>query len=134
MQSLTDRKLTDKQSTFLDHLFKSGGNVVESLEVAQYHPGSRSQVMYALRDEIVARTRAQLAMSTVKSARRLEEALDADGTIPTSQIEVRLKAAMDILDRAGIGKKQEIDIKAEVVHGVVFLPPKQEEVVIEHDG
>ena len=69
----------------------------------------------------------------MKSSRRLEEALDADGSIPTSQMELRLRAATDILDRTGISKKQEIDVKAEIVHGVVFLPPKQEEIVIEHN-
>ena len=38
-----------------------------------------------------------------------------------------MKAAADILDRVGVGKRQEIDIKAEVIHGVVLLPPKKED-------
>jgi hypothetical protein len=134
MKALTKKNLTEKQETFLEHLFDSGGDVVASLDAAGYYPTSRSNVMQSLREEIIARTKAKLATSTVKSARRLEEALDADGTLPAGQMEVRLKAAMDILDRAGISKKQDIEVKAEVIHGVVFLPPKQEEIVIEHGG
>ena len=64
----------------------------------------------------------------------MEVALDADGTIPTSQMETRMKAASDILDRVGVGKRQEIDIRAEVVHGVVLLPAKKKETTINHVG
>ena len=60
-----------------------------------------------------------------KSAQRIQEGLDADGTLPSSQMEVRMKAAADILDRIGITKRQEISIQAEVVHGVVLLPSKK---------
>jgi hypothetical protein len=62
----------------------------------------------------------------------MEEALDADGTIPTSQMETRMKAAADILDRVGVGKRQEVDIRAEVIHGVVLLPAKKKETTINH--
>jgi len=41
-------------------------------------------------------------------------------------MEIRLKAANEILDRVGIGKKQDIAIQAEVIHGVVMLPAKKQ--------
>jgi len=49
-----------------------------------------------------------------------------DGDIRANHMEIRLKAANEILDRVGIGKKQDIAIQAEVIHGVVMLPAKKE--------
>jgi len=129
-----NRELTKKQSIFLDSLFDNGGNVVQAMDSAGYHVGSRSNLMHSVKHEIIERARNQLAGSTVKSINRLAEALDADGTIPNSQVEIRMKAANDILDRVGIGKRQEIDIRAEVVHGVVLLPPKGKERAMVLDG
>jgi hypothetical protein len=128
------KELTKKQSTFLDALFDNGGNVIEAMDIAGYHVGSRSNLMHSVKHEIVERARSQLAGSTVKSVNRLAEALDADGTIPNSQIEIRMKAANDILDRVGISKRQEVDIRAEVIHGVVLLPPKVKEKAMTIDG
>ena len=134
MVALVKKDLTKKQEVFLDMLFSNGGNVIEAMEVAKYHPSSRSNLLTSLRNEIAERTKSSLAGAAAKSAKRIEEALDADGTIPTSQMETRMKAAADILDRVGVRKRQEIDIKAEVIHGVVLLPPKKEETIVEHVG
>jgi len=134
MTGIVKKGLTKKQETFLDSLFSNGGNVIEAMEIAKYHPGSRSNLLNSLRNEIAERTKSSLAGAAAKSAKRMEEALDADGTIPTSQMETRMKAASDILDRVGVGKRQEIDIRAEVVHGVVLLPAKKKETTINHVG
>ncbi len=132
MVGIVKKDLTKKQETFLDTLFSNGGNVIEAMEVAKYHPSSRSNLLRSVRNEIIERTRSSLSGAAVKSAKRIEEALDADGTIPTSQMETRMKAATDILDRVGVSKRQEIDIRAEVIHGVVLLPAKKKETVINH--
>ena len=134
MTGIVKKGLTKKQETFLDSLFSNGGNIIEAMEVSEYHPGSRSNLLYSLRNEIAERTKSSLAGAAAKSAKRMEEALDADGTIPTSQMETRMKAAADILDRVGVGKRQEVDIRAEVVHGVVLLPAKKKETTINYVG
>jgi len=134
MTGIVKKGLTKKQETFLDSLFSNGGNIVEAMEVSEYHPGSRSNLLNGLRNEIAERTKSSLAGAAAKSAKRMEEALDADGTIPTSQMETRMKAAADILDRVGVGKRQEVDIRAEVVHGVVLLPAKKKETTINYVG
>ena len=36
-----------------------------------------------------------------------------------------MKASAEILDRVGIGKRQEMDIKGQILHGVVMWPAKQ---------
>jgi len=134
MSGIVKKDLTSKQIAFLDMLFSNGGNVIEAMEVAKYHPSSRSNLLTGLRNEIAERTKSSLAGAAAKSAKRLEEALDADGTIPTSQMETRMKAATDILDRVGVSKRQEVDIRAEVIHGIVLLPAKKKETVLDHVG
>jgi hypothetical protein len=127
MNNLQTKKLTEKQETFLNNLIDNGGRVKEAMEVAGYHPGSRSNLINAVKHEIIERTRQHLASSSVQAANRLIEGLDADGTIPSSQMEVRLRAANDILDRTGVSKRQEIATESKVLHGIVLLPAKKEQ-------
>ena len=124
---MNNLKLTDKQETFLTTLVENGGRVKEAMEVAGYHPGSRSNLINSVKNEIIERTRQHLASSSVQAANRLIEGLDADGTIPSSQMEVRLRAANDILDRTGVSKRQEISTESKVIHGIVLLPAKKEQ-------
>tara|TARA_R100000306_G_C4296460_1_gene102845 strand:- start:46 stop:453 length:408 start_codon:yes stop_codon:yes gene_type:complete len=127
MSNLQTRKLTDQQETFLSTLIENGGQVKEAMEVAGYHQGSRSNLINSVKHEIIERTRQHLASSSVQAANRLIEGLDADGTIPSSQMEVRLRAANDILDRTGVSKRQEIATESRVIHGIVLLPAKKEQ-------
>ena len=121
------RELTEKQTTFLDNLIENGGHVVNAMEIAGYHKNSRSNLINSLKHEIVERTRQHPASSSMQAANRLIEGLDADGTIPSSQMDVRLRAASDILDRTGISKRQEIATESRVLHGIVLLPAKKEQ-------
>ena len=127
MNNLQTRKLTDQEETFLSTLIENGGQVKEAMEVAGYHQGSRSNLINSVKHEIIERTRQHLASSSVQAANRLIEGLDADGTIPSSQMEVRLRAANDILDRTGVSKRQEIATESRVIHGIVLLPAKKEQ-------
>ena len=127
MNNLQTRKLTEKQETFLSTLVENGGRVKEAMEIVGYHIGSRSNLINSVKHEIIERTRQHLASSSVQAANRLIESLDADGTIPSSQMEVRLRAANDILDRTGVSKRQEIATESKVLHGIVLLPAKKEQ-------
>jgi len=80
--------------------------------------------MKSVRDEIIEQTKYHLASSSVKAANRLIEGLDADGTLSSSQMDTRLKAANDILDRTGVSKRHEVTSESKVVHGIVLLPSK----------
>jgi hypothetical protein len=119
------KELTIKQENFLTALFNNGGQVMAAIETAGYSPDSRGWLMRTVKDEIIDRAKNQLAGSSVKAINRLSEGLDADGTLPSGQMDIRMKAAAEILDRAGIGKRQEMDIKGQILHGVVMLPAKQ---------
>ena len=124
---MNNLKLTNKQETFLDNLIENGGRVKDAMEIAGYHPNSRSNLINSVKHEIIERTRQHLASSSVQAANRLIEGLDADGTLPSSQMEVRLRAANDILDRTGVSKRQEFATEANVLHGIVLLPAKKEQ-------
>ena len=119
------RELTEKQKIFLDNLCINGGDVLHAVQIAGYSPKSRGWLVRSLKSEIIEYSRNHLIGSSVKAVTRITEALDHDGTLPSSQMDTRLKAAGDILDRVGISKKQEIDHTGEIVHGIVLLPAKQ---------
>ena len=124
------KELTTKQETFLSALFNNGGQVMAAIETAGYSPDSRGWLMRTVKDEIIDRAKNQLAGSSGKAINRIHEGLDADGTIPSGQMDIRMKAASEILDRAGISKRQEINIEGQVLHGVVMLPAKDKVKVI----
>jgi len=125
------KELTTKQETFLSALFNNGGQVMAAIDTAGYSPDSRGWLMRTVKDEIIDRAKNQLAGSSVKAINRLSEGLDADGTIPSGQMDIRMKAASEILDRAGISKRQEVNVNGQVLHGVVMLPAKDKVKVID---
>ena len=130
------RDLTDKQERFINALLNNGGKVSQAVLEAGYKESSRSWLMRTLKDEILERTKSMLASYSVKAAHRITEGLDADGTIPLNQMDMRFKSAESVLDRVGLSKKQVTEVQGEVVHGIVMLPakeqPKDVEVIIDN--
>jgi hypothetical protein len=136
LPATTKRKLTDKQEKFLDELLSNGGHVKNAVAAAGYKEQSRSWLTRSLRDEIIERTRSMLATNSVKAASRIIEGLDADGTVPLNQMDMRLKTAESVLDRVGLGKKQQLEVEGQVMHGIVMLPSKDKpkEIIIEQEA
>ena len=135
LPATTKRKLTEKQEKFLDELLSNGGHVKNAVAAAGYKEQSRSWLTRSLRDEIIERTRSMLATNSVKAASRIIEGLDADGTVPLNQMDMRLKTAESVLDRVGLGKKQQLEVEGQVMHGIVMLPSKDKpkEIIIEQE-
>ena len=119
------RTLTDKQSNFLAILVSNGGDVTSAINDAGYYPTSRSNIVRSLREEIIEITRSQLVGSSIRAANRIVEGLDADGTLPSSQMDTRLKSAQDVLDRIGVSKRAEVEHTGTVTHGIILLPAKE---------
>ena len=69
-----------------------------------------------------------LAQSAPQAAQILVDVMESNEPIP--QASMRVQAAQTILDRVGLGKKDTIDVKHEVMGGVFILPAK-EEIIIE---
>ena len=130
------RELTDKQEKFVSCLLSNGGKVKSAVIEAGYKESSRSWLMNTLRDEILERTRSMLASYSVKAAHRITEGLDADGSVPLNQMDMRFKSAEAVLDRVGLSKKQVTEVQGEVIHGIVMLPAKEQpkDVEVTIDG
>jgi hypothetical protein len=116
------RTLTDKQQRFLDVLFdEANGDVVAAKKLAGYGDNtSTTAIVEALKDEIAEKTRTYFARTAPKAAFALMGALQD----PTELgIKEKMIAAKDVLDRAGLGKVDKVDVTSG--GGIFYLPPKE---------
>ncbi len=117
------RNLTEKQQKFLDVLFdEAGGDVVQAKKLAGYgEQSSTTAIVESLKDEIGDRTRSYFARTAPKAAMAMVGALYD----PTELgIRDKMSAAKDLLDRAGLGKVDKIDVGSST-GGVFILPSKE---------
>ena len=116
------RTLTERQQRFLEVLFDdAGGDVVAAKKLAGYGDNSStSAIVEALKDEIAEKTRTYFARTAPKAAYALMGALQD----PTELgIKEKMIAAKDVLDRAGLGKVDKVDVTSG--GGIFYLPPKE---------
>ena len=116
------RTLTERQQKFLDVLFDdAGGDVVQAKKLAGYGDNSSTTaIVEALKDEIAEKTRTYFARTAPKAAFALMGALQD----PTQLgIKEKMIAAKDVLDRAGLGKVDKVDVTSG--GGIFYLPPKE---------
>ena len=118
----TEKKLTEKQEAFLDALFGTAkGNPVEAKKMAGYSDTTPTRLItQALADEIFEGTKKYLAGSAPRAAFALTEAIEAPHEIGLPN---KITAAKDLLDRARITKKDEVEIK---VNTPLFVLPRKE--------
>lgn len=117
------RALTEKQQKFLDVLFdEAGGDVVAAKKLAGYGEGTATTVIVeSLKEEIADRTRTYFARIAPKAAMSMSNAL----VDPTELgIKEKMAAAKDLLDRAGLGKVDKVDVSSSG-GGIFYLPPKE---------
>jgi len=132
MNSLTKKKkLTDKQEAFLKHYFdvdcpQTFSNGRQSAIKAGYSINSYEWIITSMRDEIVERAKLEFAATSPKAVKKIVDSMEAphNEDEPLGRTELRFKAAQDILDRAGITKKQEMSVETKNLHAVVILPQK----------
>jgi len=117
------RNLTEKQQKFLDVLFEeAGGDVVQAKRLSGYgEQSSTTAIVESLKDEIGDRTRSYFARTAPKAAMAMVGALSD----PTELgIRDKRSAAKDLLDRAGLGKVDRVDVSSS--SGGVFILPSKE--------
>lgn len=130
-QTTKERELTDKQKKFLDCLIQTGGDPKHAAELAGYAEGSYSQVVKALKNEIIDLASHILAQSAPKAAMKLVQVLDSDDPMP--QANVKLQAAQTILDRTGLGKQDRLEVNVESEGGALFILPAKNVVEGEYE-
>ena len=117
------RNLTEKQVKFREVLFDdAGGDVVTAKKLAGYAPeSSTTAIVESLKDEIAEKTRTYFARSAPKAAMAMVGAIHD----PTELgIKEKMVAAKDLLDRAGLGKVDKVDVTSSS-GGIFYLPPKE---------
>lgn len=117
------RQLTENQQKFLEVLFdEAGGDVVLAKQLAGYSDKTPTRlIVESLKDEIGEATRSHFARSAPKAVMALVNALSD----PTELgIRDKMAAAKDLLDRAGLGKVDKVDVSSS--SGGVFILPSKE--------
>ena len=117
------RALTEKQQRFLEVLFdEAGGDVVAAKKLAGYNEASSTTaIVEALKDEIADKTRTYFARTAPKAAMAMVGAIHD----PTELgIKEKMVAAKDLLDRAGLGKVDKVDVSSSS-GGIFYLPTKE---------
>jgi len=121
---MTDKKeLTQMQEAFLEALCSEArGDIRAAMNAAGYSPNTRiNEVVGPLRDEIVDRASMVLAMNAPKATYSMIDVLNDPGSMGARNA---VAAATQILDRTGLVKKEQIEIKGPE-GGVFILPPKK---------
>jgi|TARA_R110000822_G_scaffold111747_1_gene242540 hypothetical protein len=117
------KELTQMQEAFLEALCSEArGDIRAAMNAAGYSPNTRiSEVVTPLRDEIVDRASMVLAMNAPKATFSMVDVLNDPGSMGARNA---VAAATQILDRTGLVKKEQIEIKGPE-GGVFILPPKK---------
>jgi hypothetical protein len=116
------KQLTEMQQKFLEVLFdEAGGDVVQAKKLAGYSDNTPTRLIVdALKEEITEATRTYFSRIAPKAAMAMTQALYD----PTELgIRDKMSAAKDLLDRAGLGKIEKVDVTSS--GGVFYLPPKE---------
>jgi hypothetical protein len=118
-----EKKYTEMQEAFLEALCgEARGNIREAMNMAGYSPNTRiNEVVGPLRDEIVSRASDLLAMNAPRATFSMIDVLHDPGAMGARNA---VAAATQILDRAGLVKKEQVEIKGPE-GGIFILPPKQ---------
>ena len=117
------RNLTPNQQKFLEVLFdEAGGDVVSAKKMAGYSETTPTRlIVESLKDEISEATRSYFSRTAPKAAMAMVSALSD----PTELgIKDKMAAAKDLLDRAGLGKIEKVDVSSSG-GGIFYLPPKE---------
>jgi len=120
---MQNKKLTDKQIKFLDCLFgEAEGDPQKAMERAGYVSTRFHDLLDSLHDEIIKKAEQFIAMHAPAAAMGLTGILL--GTDDKPNTNARMEAARQILDRAGIVKKDKMDINIDSEKGIFIFPAK----------
>lgn len=121
--SMSEKKqYTELQQKFLEALCgEAQGNIRLAMEMAGYSQHTKvSEVVGPLKEEIVERASLMLAMNAPKATFSMLGVLDDPGQMGARNA---VAAASQILDRAGLVKKEQVEVKGPT-GGIFVLPPK----------
>lgn len=117
---------TDLQKLFLELLFLEEyiDNPRAAATAAGYSTKTPiTQIMLGLKEEIIKKTDEYIVLHAPKSARAVVDVLSN----PSQQgAKTKLEASGMILDRAGITKKERVEVEVKTTNAVLILPTKKD--------
>jgi|TARA_R110000796_G_C14483290_1_gene426942 hypothetical protein len=127
-----EKQLTEKQQAFLEALVgEARGDIRSAMRVAGYSDSTKvHEVVTPLREEIVERASMMLAMNAPRATFSMIDVLHDPAAMGARNA---VAAAREILDRSGLVKKEQVEIKGPE-GGIFILPPKQAEPVYDEQN
>ena len=119
-----NKDYTPQQLTFLEELCNPAnqGNIRTAMDAAGYSKNTKPHMIMAnLKEEIIERTQLLMALHAPKATMSVLGLLDEPNALGAKNI---IAASKEILDRAGVVKKESVELKAPDSGGIFILPPK----------
>ena len=119
------KEYTEKQQLFLEALYdKAGGDIRAAMRLAGYSDTTKMQtVVEGLKDEIIEQSELLLASNAPKATYSILNVLNDPGSLGARNA---ISAAREVLDRAGIVKREKVEVTGPE-SGLFILPPKQQD-------
>lgn len=117
------RELTEKQGLFLHYIAteECKGDFRKAMKLAGYSDTTPiKDVVGSLRDELIEVGQNLLAANSIKAVMGMADLIDSPNTLGAAN---KLNAAKEIMDRAGLNKKEEKTTTLKI-DGVIILPAK----------
>ena len=122
---------TEQQTLFLDALPAVGGKIRAAMTVAGFSKDtSERYIINLLHEEIVEIANKLLAASAVEAAVSLVGVLAEPERLGNAHT---INASKEILDRGGVLKKSNDDVKVQGTGGILILPAKRQKITIESE-
>lgn len=119
------RQLTDQEIAFIENLFNPEykGQAIKAARAAGYSESTKTSTLISrLSDEILAYGEKVLVSHTPRAIMEMIKIFD-EPTHPN--VKDVINVAKEILDRAGLAKKQSMQIQHEGISNVFILPEKE---------
>ena len=114
-------RLTEQEELFLAYIERDP-NIAAAARSMGVHYQQAYDIYVKLKDVILDRARASLTLGALKAVSTTLELLDADAS--TEKGELRLSAAEKVMDRVGITKHTNVEVRVESENGLFILPAK----------
>lgn len=118
------KPLTEMQEQALRNFVANGyTDIRQALLDAGYSPNNLTVAARSLKSEMIELAEELLVSSAPRAAVTITGIMTSDEAV--SQASNKLDAAKTVLDRIGLGKKDQLDVHHEVSGGIAILPPKR---------
>jgi len=121
---MADKKeLSERQQALIDYLTgEAKGNIRVAMDMAGYSKNtSPTNAIAPIKDEVVDAAQLMLAMNAPKAAAGMVGIIDDPSALGAKNV---VAAAKEVLDRAGVIRKERLEITS-AEGGMFILPPKK---------